>query len=63
MLSSLDLLATPPFDMHTTISAIRDRLSEPVIEGLSNVPTPGSGAPLKPGEFILGYPDEERTAG
>jgi hypothetical protein len=22
------------------------------------VPTPGSGAPLKPGEFILGYPDE-----
>ena len=22
-------------------------------------PTPGSGAPLKPGEFILGYPDED----
>ena len=22
------------------------------------MPTPGSGAPLKPGEFILGYPDE-----
>jgi deferrochelatase/peroxidase EfeB len=21
-------------------------------------PTPGSGAPLEPGEFILGYPDE-----
>jgi deferrochelatase/peroxidase EfeB len=23
------------------------------------VPTPGTGAPLKPGEFILGYPDED----
>jgi deferrochelatase/peroxidase EfeB len=23
------------------------------------VPTPGSGVPLKPGEFILGYPDED----
>ena len=23
------------------------------------MPTPGSGAALKPGEFFLGYPDEE----
>ena len=37
----------------------RDRLSQPVIEGTGEVPTPGSGAPLKPGEFILGYPDED----
>src|SRR4029077_920116 len=36
----------------------RDRLSQPVIEGSGEEPTPGSGAPLKPGEFILGYPDE-----
>jgi len=27
-------------------------------EGSGDEPTPGSGAPLKPGEFILGYPDE-----
>jgi len=33
-------------------------LSQPVIEGTDEKPTPGSGAPLKAGEFILGYPDE-----
>ena len=31
----------------------------PAIEGSGLVLTPGSGAPLKPGEFILGYPDEQ----
>jgi Dyp-type peroxidase family len=31
----------------------------PPIEGSGDEPLPGSGAPLKPGEFILGYPDEE----
>ena len=36
----------------------RDRLSEPAIEGNGVEPTPGTGEPLKPGEFILGYPDE-----
>jgi hypothetical protein len=36
----------------------RDRLSQPVIEGSGEEPTPDSGAPLKAGEFILGYPDE-----
>lgn len=36
----------------------RDRLSQPVIEGSNEEPTPGSGAALKPGEFLLGYPDE-----
>jgi Dyp-type peroxidase family len=30
-----------------------------VIEGTGDTPTPGSGAPLKAGEFILGYADEE----
>ena len=29
-----------------------------MIEGTGDVPTPGSGAPLKAGEFFLGYPDE-----
>ena len=37
------------------------RLSQPVIEGTGEKPTPGSGAPLKAGEFILGYPDESRV--
>jgi Dyp-type peroxidase family len=58
VLSSLDLLAIPPFDTAHDHFGFRDRLSQPVIEGTNDVPTPGSGAPLKPGEFILGYPDE-----
>ena len=58
MLSSLDLLAIPPFDTAHDHFGYRDRLSQPVIEGTDDVPTPGSGPPLKPGEFILGYPDE-----
>ena len=59
VLSSLDLDATPPFDYAHDHFGYRDRLSQPVMEGTGEVPTPGSGAPLKPGEFILGYPDEE----
>src|SRR4029079_3982405 len=55
----LDLDATPPFDYAHDHFGYRDRLSEPAIEGAGVTPTPGSGAPLKPGEFILGYPDEE----
>jgi Dyp-type peroxidase family len=58
ILSSLDLEATPPFDYAHDHFGYRDRLSQPVIEGSGDVPTPGSGAPLQPGEFILGYPDE-----
>ena len=58
VLSSLDLLAIPPFDTAHDHFGYRDRLSQPVIEGTDDVPTPGSGPPLKPGEFILGYPDE-----
>jgi Dyp-type peroxidase family len=57
-LSTLDLEATPPYDYAHDHFGYRDRLSQPVIEGSGDVPTPGSGAPLKPGEFILGYPDE-----
>ena len=58
VLSSLDLEAIPPFDYAHEHFGYRDRLSEPVIEGAGADPTPGSGPPLKPGEFILGYPDE-----
>lgn len=57
-LSFLDLNATPPFNYAHDHFGFRDRLSQPVIEGSGEVPTPGSGAPLKAGEFILGYPDE-----
>ena len=61
-LSVLDLNATPPFNYAHDHFGFRDRLSQPVIEGSGEEPTPGSGAPLKPGEFILGYPDEESAA-
>ena len=59
VLSSLDMEATPPFDYAHDHFGYHDRLSQPVIEGTGEDPTPGSGAPLKPGEFILGYPDED----
>ena len=62
VLSLLDLNATPPFDYAHDHFGFRDRLSQPVIEGSGEEPTPGSGAPLKPGEFILGYPDEDGAA-
>src|SRR6516164_9518350 len=58
VLSSLDLQAVPPFIYAHDHFGYRDRLSQPVIEGSGEVPTPGSGAPLKAGEFILGYRDE-----
>lgn len=58
VLSTLDLEATPPFDYAHDHFGYRDRLSQPVIEGSGDEPTPGSGAALKAGEFILGYPDE-----
>jgi Dyp-type peroxidase family len=57
-LSYLDLNATPPFNYAHDHFGFRDRLSQPVMEGSGEEPTPGSGAPLKPGEFILGYHDE-----
>jgi deferrochelatase/peroxidase EfeB len=57
-LSYLDLEATPPYDYSHDHFGYRDRLSQVVIKGLGEVPTPGSGDALEPGEFILGYPDE-----
>lgn len=61
VLSYLDLEAIPPYDYVHEHFGYRDRLSQPVVEGTGVVPTPGSGAPLKPGEFFLGYPDEGGT--
>ena len=57
-LSILDLEATPPLEHAHDHFGYRDRMSQPVVEGMGEVPTPGTGAPLKPGEFFLGYPDE-----
>jgi deferrochelatase/peroxidase EfeB len=62
VLSSLDLEAIPPFDYAHEHFGYRDRLSQPVIEGVGEEPMPGSGPTLKPGEFFLGYPDEEGTS-
>jgi Dyp-type peroxidase family len=59
VLSSLDLEAIPPFDHAHEHFGYRDRLSQPVIEGTGVEPTPGSGRPIKPGEFFLGYQDED----
>jgi hypothetical protein len=59
VLSSLDLEAIAPFDHVREHFGYRDRLTTPEIEGTGIVPTPGSGPPIKAGEFILGYPDEE----
>lgn len=58
VLSRLDLDAIPPFGYAHDHFGYRDRLSQPAIEGSGDEPTPGSGGPLKAGEFILGYPDE-----
>lgn len=59
ILSSLDLEAIQPFAYAKEHFGYRDRLSAPVIEGTGEEPIPGSGPPLKAGEFFLGYPDEE----
>src|SRR5215213_3746691 len=56
--SSLDLDAISP-DYAQDHFGYRDRLTELAIEGTGAEPTPGSGPPIKPGEFILGYPDED----
>lgn len=58
-LSHLDLNANPPFNYAHDHFGFRDRLSQPVMKGSGEDPTPGSGDPLEPGEFILGYPDED----
>lgn len=59
VLSWLDLEGIPPFEYSHDHFGYRDRLTQPYIEGAGEEPTPGSGTPLKAGEFILGYPDED----
>src|SRR3981189_2545594 len=58
-LSFLDLNASPTFNFAPAHFGFRARLSQPVMKGSGEEPTPGSGAALEPGEFILGYPDED----
>ena len=59
VLSALNLEALPPFDgIAREHFGYRDRLSQPVIEETGEQPTPGSGPPVKAGEFFLGYEDE-----
>lgn len=58
VLSSLDLEAIPPYTYAHEHFGYRDRLSAPAIEGTQDQPTPGSGPPVKAGEFFLGYVDE-----
>jgi Dyp-type peroxidase family len=58
VLSGLDLEAIPPYEYAHDHFGYRDRLSQPVVEGTGVVPTPGSGPPIKAGEFFLGYVDE-----
>jgi Dyp-type peroxidase family len=62
VISTLDLEATPPFEYAHDHFGYRDRLSQPAIAGTGDEPTPGSGGPLQPGEFFLGYPDEDSPA-
>ncbi len=59
LLSFLDLEALPPYDYAHDHFGYRDRLTQPGLKGTGEVPTPGSGDPLEPGEFFLGYPDED----
>ncbi len=59
VLSSLDLDALPPIEFSHDHFGYRDKLSQPALEGSGEAPSPASGAAVKPGEFILGYPDED----
>jgi deferrochelatase/peroxidase EfeB len=63
VLSSLDLEALPQYATPHEHFGYRDRLTQPYIEGIDSEPAPGSGPALKPGEFFLGYPDEEGPPG
>ncbi len=58
LLSSLNLEALPPYGEPREHFGYLDRLTHPSVEGLDETPTPGSPAPVKPGEFFLGYHDE-----
>lgn len=58
LLSSLNLEAISPDGKPREHFGYLDRLSEIPIEGFGASGTPGSGPPVKAGEFFLGYSDE-----
>lgn len=58
VISVLDIDGFPPFEYAHDHFGYRDRISEPQIEGSGIEPTPGSGTPVKAGEFVLGQVDE-----
>jgi len=58
LVSSLDLEAISPDGKPREHFGYHDRLSEIAIDGTGTEPTPGSGPPVKAGEFFLGYADE-----
>jgi deferrochelatase/peroxidase EfeB len=60
VLSGLDLEAAHPGEPREHFGYL-DRLSQPVVEGAGEEPTPGSGPSIKAGEFFLGYIDETGT--
>lgn len=63
VLSTLNLEALPSPDGGAREHfGYRDRLSQVVVEGTGEPPTPGSGPPVKAGEFFLGYEDESGAA-
>lgn len=57
VLSFLDL-AAPDLSRPAEHFGYRDRISTVQIEGTGIEPTPGSFPASKPGEFIMGYPDD-----
>jgi deferrochelatase/peroxidase EfeB len=58
LLSTLALEPTPPLDHTHDHFGYRDPACEPAIEGTGEASAPGSGAPVKHGELLLGYPGE-----
>ena len=63
VLSSLDLEATPPFDYAHDHFGYRDRLSQPVIEGSGEEPTPGSRRAAQGGRVHPRLPGRRRSRG
>ena len=55
VLSTLDLALVAADHEHF---GYRDGISKVYVEGTGIEPPPGSGPAAKPGEFVLGYPDE-----
>lgn len=59
VISTLDLEAIPPYDYAHDHFGYRDRITTITVEGTGGMPTTDVGPAIKPGEFFLGYPDEE----